>query len=60
MGSLFWWILSGNETWKGRYRWDDKSGYEGYWYNDRMHGYGVYVTTLGVSCVKAFLDKIII
>jgi len=32
---------------KGRYRWDDKSGYEGDWYNDRMHGYGVYVTTDG-------------
>lgn len=32
---------------KGRYRWEDHSGYEGNWADDKMHGFGVYVTPSG-------------
>ena len=28
---------------KGRYWWEDGSGYEGEWKADRMHGFGAYV-----------------
>ena len=32
---------------KGYYKWDDKSGYEGEWFKDKMHGYGVYMNQNG-------------
>jgi|688.fasta_scaffold434127_1 hypothetical protein len=32
---------------KGRYRWEDQSGYEGEWFEDKMHGYGAFVTVEG-------------
>lgn len=32
---------------RGKYRWEDESGYEGEWMKDKMHGYGVYVNNEG-------------
>lgn len=32
---------------KGTYKWDDRSGYEGEWLQDKMHGQGVFVTADG-------------
>lgn len=28
---------------KGRYVWNDQSMYEGEWYENKIHGYGLYV-----------------
>ena len=41
---------------KGRYKWEDESGYEGEWFKDKMHGYGVYVNSEG-EIVEGFFEE---